>query len=353
MPLHILYGYETFSRGEAFAALKASLDQDGALATNTTVLAAGQSNPQEVMAACDTVPFLGEHRLVIVEGALGAGAGRAKRRAKKDEVAPEDLGPWEALATYVDDMPASTTLVLVDDNVPGSDALLKSLRAKAASCQQFLPPADKELPGWIMARARQIELKLDAPAARLLAMLIGSAKEDRGKNESHLPMVASELDKLKAFANGDVVREDDIRELVSRAKEHKGWDLSDAVADRQPVKAIRVLAEMFEDGDHEGALLATIATKFRRIAVARDLLDRGASRAEIARRLKMQDNFGLTRLIEQAESMNMPGIRCAYDVLVQADLAPKSGKMDGKDAGKLALELAVAELSTPAKHGRS
>jgi hypothetical protein len=82
------------------------------------------------------------------------------------------------------------------------------------------------------------------------------------------------------------------------------------------------------------------------------LLDKGASRAEIGRRLKMQDNFGLTRLIEQAETMDMAAIRQSYEALVQADLVPKSGRMDGKDGGKLALELAVAELSMPVRRGR-
>jgi DNA polymerase-3 subunit delta len=352
MPLHILYGYEALTRGEALAELKASLDTDGALATNLASFSAHDTTPQEVVAACDTVPFLGEHRLVVLEGAMKATAARAKRGRKAAEAVPEDLGPWAALTDYADRMPATTTLVLVDGDVPASNALLAELKPKAATCRSFAPPREKELPGWIAARAREIDLKLDGPATRLMAELIGPASEDFDRKSSNLPLIASELEKLKAYANGDVVREADVRDLVSRAKEHKGWDLSDAVADRQPVKATRVLAEMLEDGDHEGPLLATIATKFRRIAVARELLDKGASRAEIGRRLKMQDNFGLTRLIEQAETMDMAAIRQSYEALVQADLVPKSGRMDGKDGGKLALELAVAELSMPVRRGR-
>ena len=72
-----------------------------------------------------------------------------------------------------------------------------------------------------MARAKKIGLKLDAPAAKLLAELIGPDAW----------MLASELDKLLAYSGGEVVREADVRELVSRAKEHKGWDLTDAILD--------------------------------------------------------------------------------------------------------------------------
>ena len=349
MPLHILYGYEMFARRAALAELKSTLDADGSLATNTALFEASRVSPQEVMAACDTVPFLGPHRLVILEGALATNSGRGKRRSKKEEPAPENFGPWGVLAVYVDTVPESTTLVLVDDDVSSSDSLLMALKPRASSCQQFLPPSDKDLPGWIMARARSIGLKMDAPAARLLATLIGSATQDRDTKESHIPIVASEMDKLKAWANGDVVREGDVRELVSRAQEHKGYELSDAVADHQPSKATRVLEELLQDGANEGALLATIATKYRRMAVAREMLDARSSRSEIARKLGMNDNYGLTRLLEQVGMLDMHAIKKAYELLIQADADPKTGRMDGR----LALELAVCELSSRTTQARS
>jgi hypothetical protein len=62
----------------------------------------------------------------------------------------------------------------------------------------------------------------------------------------------------------------------------------------------------------------------------------------------MADNYGLTRLIEQVETLDAAAIRSAYDRLVEADL---EGKVSGGDA-RLALELAVAELATQSRAGR-
>jgi DNA polymerase-3 subunit delta len=334
--LYIIYGSDPFARKEAFDKLRAELDKDGSLATNTITFEARATSPQEVMAACDTVPFLGDGRLVVVEGLLQT-AGRVKRggRTRKPKAADDDdagAGAWGALTEYVPRMPASTTLVLLDDEVPTANALLTAL-GPLSRVEHCVPPSERDLPGWVMARAKKIGLKLDAPAAKLLAELIGPDAY----------MLASELDKLLAYSGGEVVREADVRELVSRAKEHKGWELADAVLEGQGAKAARVLYELLEDGQPAQLILATIAGRYRRIAITRDMLDRGESGSAIAARVGMKVGYGLDRLIEQAQRLPLPAVRTAYARLIEADLDVKRGLMDDE---RLALELAVQELAS-------
>src|SRR5712692_7031490 len=127
--LYLFYGTDSFSRREALRALKQQLDQDGMLETNTTLLAARETTPPEVIAACDTAPFLGSRRLVIVEGLLQQADGGAKaRRPKKREAGSEgDASPWQALVDHIDAMPETTALVLIDGAVPSDNLLLQSL----------------------------------------------------------------------------------------------------------------------------------------------------------------------------------------------------------------------------------
>lgn len=353
--LHIIYGNDSLARKESLGKLRAALDRDGALATNTLTFDAKSASPQEVIAACDTVPFLGDGRLVTVEGVLGT-AGRTKRggtrtRSKAKPARPvddgdggsEELGPgqWEALVAYIPRMPPTTTLVLLNDEVPASNALLTAL-GPLGKVEHCAPPADKELAGWVMARAKKIGLRLDAPAARLLAGLIG---QDAW-------MLASELEKLLAYSGGEVVREADVRALVSRAREHKGWELADAIIAGQGATAARVLNEILADGDHPQLILATIAGRYRRIAIARDMLDRGESGSAIAAQLGMRIGFGLDRMIESAQRMPLTAVRAAYQRIIEADRDMKGG-IELDDDARLALELLVQELAagptTPAR----
>ncbi len=329
--LYILYGSEPLGLKAALDELKAGLDSDGSLATNTTFLDAARSSPQEVIAACDTVPFLGEHRLVIVEGLLSQAARRGRPRDEDEEEPPPDVSRWEPLVGYVPNMPPSSVLVLIDGAVTAKNVLLKKF-GPLGEVKKFAMPSERDLPGWVSAQAQKIGLKIDARAARLLAGLIGPDTWT----------LASELDKLCAYANGEIVREDDVRELVSRANEQKAYFLADAVVEGQGAKAARLLQELIEDGAALQVVLSTVAGRYRRIAVAKEMMERGAPGAEIARRVGMKQNYGLDRLLEQASHTSWPAIRWAYDRIIQSELDTKRYSMDDR----VALELVVQELAS-------
>ncbi|MEO8458281.1 MAG: DNA polymerase III subunit delta [Chloroflexota bacterium] len=346
--LYVIYGSDQLGRRETFAKLKAELDTDGSLATNHVTFDAKTASPQEAMAACDAMPFLGDRRLVVIEGLLKQGtrikkAAKRGAKAKAPEPEPEpgeeeeeDAGRWAVLAEYVPRMPKTTTLVVLDDEVAAANVLLKAIGPLGKVEHCTLPDERNGLAPWITARAKKMGLKLDAPAAKALANLIGPD-----------PLtLASEMSKLLAYSNGGVVREADVRELVSRAKEHKGWELADAVLEGQGAKAARVLYECLEDGQAAAVLLSTIAGRYRRIAIVRDMLARGEPGTVIARRLEMKMGYGLDKLIDQAQRTHTKAIRAAYARLIQAELDLKRGMTGGLMDDRLALELAVQELAS-------
>src|SRR5690606_33630396 len=66
--LHLYSGQDEFRLREAFLELRASLDTDGMLETNTAVLAPRGLTPGLLVQHVTTVPFLAGARLVVVEG---------------------------------------------------------------------------------------------------------------------------------------------------------------------------------------------------------------------------------------------------------------------------------------------
>ena len=334
--LYVFYGTDTFARREALDKLKAELDTDGSLQTNTVVLDGRQVSPQEIMAACDTVPFLAERRLVIVEGLLqraGRG-GRARRGTRATEEqggeafddVPDALRP---LLEYLDRLPETTVLVLLDDGV-SSDAVLKRLQSHG-SVEPCAPLKPREVQGWVAERARAQGLRIDARAVRLLADLVGS---DRW-------LLANEIEKLHAYAGGEVVREEDVRSLVAAARDREGYLLADAVVEGKPAAALKLLQDLRAQGRVDAVLLATIEGRYRRLALAREMLDAGATSRQIGERLNAR-GYGLERLIEQASRHSLETIRAAYRRLVEAELDTKRGLFDEQ----LSTELLVQDLAT-------
>jgi DNA polymerase-3 subunit delta len=333
--IYVLYGSDSFSLSERLRGLKAELDADGSLESNTMELEAAQSTPAAVTAACDTLPFLGGQRLVVLEGALSHGkrparAGRSKRRSGESEVEGAEKGPWWALVEYAGRMPETATLVLVDG---GSldDALLEALKP-FATVEVFWLPAPREVAGWIQNRARALGLQIDGRACSAIAERIG--------NDTWI--LANEIEKLAAFAAGERITENDVKALVPDVKDVAGYLLSDAISDGKPALATRLLHELLEKNHVPPVLLLTIENRYRRLAVAREMMNAGATGTQIGSTLSMS-GYGLERLLEQASRTSAERVRGALDRIAQTDQDVKEGRLDSE---VVSLELLVHDLAT-------
>ncbi len=344
--LYIFCGPDSFSRREALQKLKAELNADGVLETNTVVLRAGDATLAEVMAACDTAPFLGSIRLVIVEGLLRTQRGQA-RRGKKSAATEEAPTSWSTLVDYVDRKPATTVLVLVDGEVLGGD-LFTGLRPRA-TVANFPALKDAQLRTWVLQRELSGGVKIDSRAAYLLVQLTCAQERNRGDDFNETWTLASELEKLALYVgHGGTIREEDVRELTSAAREQKGWALTDAMADGKALPAIRILRELEVQGEPLQRALATIAGRYRRLAIAREMLDGGAGEQVIGQRLGLT-GFALERLVDQASRQSMAGLRASFARIVRADLDHKSGMYDED----VAMALLVYDLAAASGNRRA
>jgi DNA polymerase III delta subunit len=85
-----------------------------------------------------------------------------------------------------------------------------------------------------------------------------------------------------------------------------------------------------------------VASRYRRVAIAKDLVESGATGAEIASQLNMKQGYGVDKLLDEARRMSWDELRAAYRCLIDADADAKRGLMDEQPA----LEMAVEELAS-------
>lgn len=335
--LHIFYGSDGFSINEAFRELRTSLDEDGSLETNTVTFSAADISPQEVIAACDTVPFLGSLRLVVLQGALKRGRGARGRRARTsggEYGAEQTPGAWGVLADYVGGMPDSTILVLLDGEVSGG-ALVKDL-AKHGEVHKLDAPHQKSAADWVQKRAKAMDVKLAGGAAKALAESVGTDTW----------ALASEIVKLDAYAGGRPITADDVREMVTPARDLPPWDLLDPIADGKGASALRALRRMFEK-KHPLLIAAIIQSTYRQLAIARNMLDERAAGKDIGQRVGLS-GYPLEKLLDRASRYTPSMIQEAYARMVQADYDIKRGQFHEQ----LSLELLVTDLAVPSRPSR-
>ena len=325
--LYVLYGSDNFSRTEKLKQIKEELDSDGSLSSGTAVFDARQATPQEVVAACETLPFLSPHRLVIVEGLLQPAAGAPARRRRRASAAEAALGPWQLLVDRIDSFPPTTTLVILDGEVRSSP-LLDALRGKGKLIA-FPKLKGGSLTGWVIQRARSAGLKLDAPVPRLLVQLAGD----------DLWALASEIEKLDVYAGGQPVGEQDVHSLVS-PRDSSIFALVDAVAEGKRTLALRLLHELLDQGKSTQHVFSMLQRQYRNLAIARELLDARQPAHRIGEAVAVK-GFALEKLVEQASRLRLSRIRGAYRRLLDTDVSIKRGIYDEL----LALELLVQDLT--------
>ena len=325
--LYVLFGKDSFSLRERLDELRSTLDADGELVSNTLVLDGRKTSLAEVTAACDTVPFLAPHRLVIVEGLLARLAGGAGRRGGGEPSA--DAAAWLPLAEYVERMPPSTHLVLTDGELKAGNPLLAALKGKG-EIREFRPLGRRAVPGWVQSRARSLGLTLTPGAVRLLA---DSLADD-------LWALTGELEKLSVYAVGGTVGEDDVRALVTAVRETSVFPLVDAIVEGRPATAVRLLRQVLRQESGAPYVLAMIQRQLRHLAVAGEMMHAGASGRRIGETLRLPD-FALDKLLEQAPRYPPRRLRAAFGRLLEADLHIKRGVYPDE----LALELLVHDLA--------
>jgi len=333
--LQILAGADDFSRGRALAELKAGLGDPGELEANTSVFDGGKVALAELIAACQTVPFLASCRLIVVSGLIGRYAARRKLGAgkKKDRKSTEAADELAPLAAALTNLPPSTELVLLEDDLKETNVLFKALK-ETARVRLFPPLKDRDIPEWVRRRVDQTGAAITPGAATLLARLVGR----------DLWVLASEVEKLTLYTEGRRIEEADVRALTSAAREANIFELVDAVFDADHARAESRLETLLRGGESPTGIIVMLHRQLRLILLCQELSRHGVRDRALQQRLGLGWEFQLRRVQDQARRFSRRQLEDAYRRLVAADRAIKTGRYDGD----LALNVLIVEIGARA-----
>jgi DNA polymerase-3 subunit delta len=293
--LHVLVGEDDYSIRQALEEIKKGIGDPTALMTNTTVLEGPQLNADQLRAACRTLPFLAEKRLVIVEGLLERFEPKpgAARKKSLRHTAPSD--EHQAFVESVKDLPDFTELVILGAGIrpalsPSGNPLLRGLAA-VTRVKFFPKPNQKELGPWIQRRVAASGTSISPAAVALLARFVGS----------DLWVMAGEVDKLTLYASGRRIEEADVRAVVSYAREASVFAMVDAILESRPGAAQQMLQQLLREGEPPAQLLVMLARQVRIIFQIREMRGLGIARGEVQARLGLTSNFVLRKAWDQAD----------------------------------------------------
>ncbi len=333
--LYILIGQDDFSLTQALEKIKREIGDQTVLAASTTTLSSQQATPEQLSTICQTVPFFGERRLVIVQGLLERFEPRRNApRQPKDTRTNGKQNELKSLSACLGNIPESTTVVLLETKVTGSNPLFREL-SKKAMVQNFPLMRDVQLRQWVQRHIAKAGGIISPTAVALLTRLVGN----------NLWIMANEIDKLVLFASGRRIEEEDVKEIASDTQQVSVFAMADAIVESKAGVAQQLLQQLLNRGDAPTYLLSMLLRQAEMVVRARELKKQRKPDKEIQQRLAITSEFVLKKTLDQARQYSLPRLKQLYHQLLEADLAIKTGKYDVE----LALNILVAELCQPGK----
>jgi DNA polymerase-3 subunit delta len=291
-PVHLLWGQDAFLLREA------ALEVLGDIRATEVDGAEWRGGETADLA---TPSLFGERRALLVSNAKAlSDEGIAELRAYLG--APDPDAPLVLLA-------------VVGERAKAPAALTKLVEGRGTVSE--VKVARKDLPGWLMQRARARELNLAPDAAAALVETLG---EDPAAIDQAIEQLAS------AFPGQRLTAEHVGRQFRGLGEQHI-WDLCDRAFGRDLPGAMRSLRTLLESGNEGLPILGGLVSRLRDLMRVASLPER-VSAAEVARRAGLRFEWQARRYREQAKRFSLEELSQIHERITWADRALKSGATD-------------------------
>jgi DNA polymerase-3 subunit delta len=223
-----------------------------------------------------------------------------------------------------------TDLISSGARGPAARGALRDAVAEAGGLvQEFQVPAAGRMEQWLVQRAAELDIRLEPPAARLLAERVGGhVRESDVDRRRRTELANSELEKLSLYRPGGDISRADVDALVSESVPGSTWAFLDAVGARNGPVAADLAERLLTEGSPLPVLVTQIHRRLRDLILIREHMDSGARQQDIVRAMKLRP-FRARKLGEQAGAWTIEGLEAALTDLLALDLRSKGIALDG------------------------
>ena len=314
LPVYLLTGGDRPKHLRALRRLRSRFEVEA-----VEQLSAESTSGPDAVGACNALALFGGEdggRLVVVHGV---------ERWRKADV--------EAIAAYLRDPVQGAVLALVAEELPRGSALV-NLAEKAGRVLRYDVPKPSSLHAWARAELERLGVSADAEAARALVELVGD----------DTVALASELEKLAAWADGEPVGRAEVEQLATPGREAAAWALSDAWGARD-LPALLAACDLALEKKEPFLLAVGLASHVVRVRAAQALAEQGLRSREVAAQLKMKE-FPARKALQHAERYSREELDSALVRFAELDAAIKGAS---RLSGELELVRALIDVTRPAE----
>lgn len=307
--VYLVYGTEAFLMNETKQLLYENVLQEEEMEFNFSVYDLEETPIELAIEDAETLPFMGEKRLIILQNPVFLTAGKTNGKVEHN---------LTKLIAYLEEPAPYSIVVLLApyEKLDERRKITKQLK-KQATVVEAKSLTEKELIDWIRNRVKRQSIDITDEAIELLLTLVGD----------NLFLLTSEVDKLALYVgNQQQIEKADVEKLVSRSLEQNIFSLVDKVVHRKIDEALRIYYDLLKQNEEPIKILSVISGQFRLIYQTKDLSRRGYGEKQIAGYLKIHP-YRVKLATGQARYFSDEELVRIIQLLAESDYAMKTGAM--------------------------
>ena len=189
-----------------------------------------------------------------------------------------------------------------------------------------------ELPKWVAARARELDLDLDPGAAGALVAQVGDRQQ----------RLLRELEKLRLeLGAGARLDAETIDRLTARSAERRAWTLADQLVGRDATAALHTYLGLTAQGERLESLIYQINRRLRQALDAAQRLEEGESPAQVKRSLRLPSKAA-DRLLADIRGTDVDALREAVGSMADLELDARGFREVPRETAALRAMLRIA-----------
>lgn len=310
---YLLYGSEAYLRVYYKNALKAALTSpDDNL--NYSYFEGNNANVNEVVDLLQTMPFLAEHRVIIVENS--GWLSKAGGDSEGDDDAKASSGKFGSLVDAIKNIPEEIIIIFSEEKIDKRSKLYKAITSKGVA-EEYAEQTEDMLARWVANLAKTAGKAMDAKTAYYLV-------SECGKDMS---LLQNEMDKLIAWClERDKITEADVDTVCTHQVNNKIFDMVAAIAMHRKEEALRLYYDLLTLRESPFHILTLLVRQYTQMLTVKDGMNRNESASQIASKMGIQD-WLVKKIVDQCRRMNINEIKKNLEACAKADEDIKSGNI--------------------------
>ncbi len=327
-PVYLFYGSESYLRDLAVRTIadRAFSDKDFRDFNDTNFSLNTADNLGSALGAARQLPMMSARRVVRITDV------RISATGFRDTVKEEHES---VLSDYLTKPAEKSIVIFVADELNGNRKMSKLLKEKALAVE-FEKLKEPELLRMARAKLNEAAVTADDSTVRHIIGLVGP----------DLRRLMTELEKLITASMPERIIDKEMADgLVAYSRVEENWGLTDNLISGRRGHAIELLRKLVDDGSEPLALLGLLGSNFRRLMIAKELMAKGAGRAEVIRVTKPSFN-SQEEFFSFARRTDARSFARALRRIAETDFAIKTSVGGSGPAGaRMQLEMLVCELA--------